>query len=61
MALIYDYEKDIAGCKLHPSLQAELRTLFKLNLSKPYSKTRVSQQPLGIKTQRMRSLCLLAA
>ncbi|MFZ6774420.1 integrase domain-containing protein [Undibacterium sp. SXout7W] len=61
MAIIYDFEKDIEGCNLHPSLKMELRTLFKSNLSKPHSRTRMSQQPLGIKTQRMRSLCLLAA
>ncbi|MBC3879725.1 integrase domain-containing protein [Undibacterium sp. FT79W] len=61
MAIIYDFEKDIAGCNLHPLLKEELRKLFKSNLSKPHSKTRVSTSPLGIKTQRMRSLCLLAS
>ncbi|WP_423680255.1 integrase domain-containing protein [Undibacterium sp. WLHG33] len=61
MALIYDFEKDIAGARLNSKIKEELRALFRDHLSAAHSKTRKSEAPLGVKTQRMRSLCILAA
>ena len=61
MALIYDFEVDIAGAKLNNRIKDELRSLFRDNLAKAHSKSRISHQSLGVKTQRMRSLCMIAA
>jgi hypothetical protein len=61
MALIYDFEVDIAGAKLNNRIKDELRSLFRDNLGKPRSKSRISHQALGVKTQRMRSLYMIAA
>lgn len=50
MALIYDFEVDIAGAKLNNRIKDELRSLFRDNLAKAHSKTRISHQSLGVKT-----------
>jgi hypothetical protein len=46
MALVYDFEPDIAGAKLNSRIKDELRALFRENLSKAHSKSRISRQAL---------------
>lgn len=61
MALIYDYQAHVDNSYLSTQIKTELNSLFKKNLGKTISKGRISSQMLGLKTQRMRAICLVAA
>ena len=61
MALIYTYQQHVDTSALPDQLKNELNHLFGQFISKTISKGRISSQTLGLKTQRMRAICLVAA
>ncbi|MBC3881580.1 integrase domain-containing protein [Undibacterium sp. LX40W] len=60
MSLMLQFHTYVANADLPKGIKQELNTLFSANLSKPYSRTRHSAAPLGIKTQSSRVVNLLA-
>lgn len=61
MAISYQYLDDVRTARLPQAIKEELRELFEQHLSKPHSRTRQSKADLGIKTQRLRCLNMVAA
>ena len=61
MAVIYKYQHDVARAKLPMNLKKEFNELFQKNIHIAQSKTRHTSSALSVKTQRLRSLCMVAA
>ena len=61
MAVNNDHTHDVNRAKLPRGIKAEFGTLFLQFIHHPHSKTRQSKAILGIKTQRLRCLCMVAA
>lgn len=61
MNSIHKYELDVAGARLPKELKMELNALFKKNLHISQNKTRHTSSTLSLQTQRVRSMCMIAA
>ncbi|MEB0032298.1 integrase domain-containing protein [Undibacterium sp. RTI2.1] len=61
MAVTYEHTHDVERSKLPQAIKNELSKLFSKNIHIAHSKTRISKAALGIKTQRLRCLCITAA
>ncbi|MBC3871470.1 integrase domain-containing protein [Undibacterium oligocarboniphilum] len=61
MAISYKHSRDVETAKLPAMIKEELKTLFDQHLDQPHSRTRQSYAKLGIKTQRLRCLNLVAS
>lgn len=61
MAVTYQHTQDVSRAKLPAGIKTELNALFAQHIHRPHSKTRQSRAALGIKTQRLRCLCMVAA